>query len=464
MTNTVKTDFNIITKNIFVIPDDPTTKKYFYLYPKQNDELFGKNIMSYFYSTKYLFKKLEDFYIMTKNIIELNKEKLKKDVNRNNYIFNQSNYIFFNKLTNNSDNDFNNLFNVSLASTSSKIIAKINKDDKDFISKFLNIDGVFNCLSYTNNPFFMNLFEDNYNGNDKNFFMDLFKEYNDIRKKIKSVSDLEQNAGILSLEPFIIYDIDTDSNENKNKKENKNNGNKNNFSNSNFYYTNQNIYSGIKNRRGRGVEEKGNSGETVDTGNTEKAVESEEKNVSNKNTTNYSLLYKKKLNNVYQIYFKNIHNIFNDLHKNLQNIVSFDRERSLYEILLMSIEIDYKSLLFFYSFIESVKFKIIVNTSKQINTYIYDNIRLYKQNLPLFEGWRSEYVNKSTLASTSKINKNTIDEEGLLFNKTLEKFVGDLTNTIATIEKNTKVISNRKEKINKLNKGVKLVNKVLKKE
>jgi len=433
----IQKEFNIITNNTtFPIDAGNKISRYFYLFPKQNDELFGKNIMSYFYSTKYLFKKLEDFYVMMKNIIEINKEKLKKDVNRNNYIFNQSNYIFFNKLTKNSENDFNNLFNVSLASTSSKIISKINKDD-DYVSKFLEIDGVFNCLSYTENPFFMNLFEENYNGNDKEFFMDLFKTYNNIRQKILSVSKLKDNAGILSLEPFIKYDINTDSNKNEDKKENKNNGNTNNFSNSNFYNTGKNIYSGLSVKGGAGP---------------------------NKNTTNYSLLYKKKLNNVSQIYSENIHNIFNNLHENLQNIVSFDRERSLYEILLMSIEIDYKSLLFFYSFIESVKFKIIVDTSKQINTYIYDNIRLYKQYLPSFQVWKSKYVNENKLASTSTTNTNTIDEEGLLFNKTLEKFFTGWKSTITGIEKNTKAISNRKEKINKLNKGVKLVNKVLKKE
>lgn len=435
MNTTIKNQFNIISKNTtFPINNDKITK-YFYLFPKQNDELFGKNIMSDFYSTKYLFKKLEDFYMMMKNIIEINKEKLKKDVNRNNYIFNQSNYIFFNKLTKNSENDFNNLFNVSLASTSSKIISKINKDD-DYVSKFLEIDGVFNCLSYTSNPFFMNLFEENYNGNDKDFFMDLFKTYNNIRQKILSVSKLKNNAGILSLEPFIKYDINTDSNKNEDKKENKNNGNTNNFSNSNFYYTNKTIYSGLSAKGGADP---------------------------NKNTTNYSLLYKKKLNNVSQIYSENIHNIFNNLHEKIQNIVSFDRERSLYEILLMSIEIDYKSLLFFYSFIESVKFKIIVDTSKQINTYIYDNIRLYKQYLPSFQVWKSKYVNSVSIKPSVSTN-NTIDEEGLLFNKTLEQFFKNWKSTINNIETNTKAISNRKEKINKLNKGVKLVNKVLKTE
>ncbi len=451
----IQQEFNIITTNTtFPIKTDNKIARYFYLFPKQNDELFGKNIMSNFYSTKYLFKKLEDFYVMMKNIIELNKEKLKEDVNRNNYIFNQSNYIFFNKLTKNSENDFNNLFNVSLASTSSKIISKINKDD-DYVSKFLEIDGVFNCLSYTSNPFFMNLFEENYNGNDKEFFMDLFKTYNNIRQKILSVSKLKDNAGILSLEPFIKYDINTDSNKNEDKKENKNNGNTNNFSNSNFYNTGKNIYSGLSTKKGTTPASSLTTSPTT-ISSTTPLVE--------KNTTNYSLLYKKKLNNVSQIYSENIHNIFNNLHEKLQNIVSFDRERSLYEILLMSIEIDYKSLLFFYSFIESVKFKIIVDTSKQINTYIYDNIRLYKQYLPSFQVWKSKYVNENKLASTSTTNINTIDEEGLLFNKTLEKFFDKWQNTISGIETNTKAISNRKEKINKLNKGVKLVNKVLKKE
>lgn len=443
----IQNEFNIITKNTtFPINADTKIGRYFYLFPKQNDELFGENIISEFYSTKYLFKKLEDFYIMTKNIIELNKEKLKKNVNRNNYNFNKSNYIFYNKLTKNYEDDFNNLFNLSLESASSKIISKINKDEKDYVSDFLKIDGVFNCLSYTQNPFFMNIFEENYNGNDKYFFTDLFNGYNDIRQKILSVSKLKKNAGILSLEPFIIYDINTNLsiNKNENKDENKNII-KNNFSNSNFYNTNKNIYSGL---------------------NTKKASLSSSSSappasVPNKNTTNYSLLYKKKFNNISQEYFENIRNNFKELHENLQNIVSFDRERSLYEILLRCIEIDYKSLLFFYSFIESVKFKIIVDTSKQINTYIFDNIRLYKQYLPQFKSWQSKYVNESSIKPVTSAN-NTIDEEELLFDKTLEQFFNNWQNTITNVKNNVNAISSRKEKINKLDKGVKLVNKVFK--
>ena len=48
MSTTIKNQFNIISKNTtFPINNDKITK-YFYLFPKQNDELFGKNIMSNF--------------------------------------------------------------------------------------------------------------------------------------------------------------------------------------------------------------------------------------------------------------------------------------------------------------------------------------------------------------------------------------------------------------------------------
>ena len=49
MSTTIKNQFNIISKNTtFPINNDKITK-YFYLFPKQNDELFGKNIMSNIY-------------------------------------------------------------------------------------------------------------------------------------------------------------------------------------------------------------------------------------------------------------------------------------------------------------------------------------------------------------------------------------------------------------------------------
>jgi len=84
-------EFNYINKVNFTnvsgeIPDD--IYKYFYLFPKPFDELFGKDIITTFYSTKYLFNKLENFYIMMIDLIEMNKGKFIKDISRNNYRFN----------------------------------------------------------------------------------------------------------------------------------------------------------------------------------------------------------------------------------------------------------------------------------------------------------------------------------------------------------------------------------------
>jgi hypothetical protein len=233
--NYVNNKFNF-SSMIPNIPDE--IYKYFYYFPKPYEELFGKDIITSFYSTKYLFKKLEDFYEIMLNLIEINKDKLNKNVSRNNYKFNESNFIFFDLLTKNYNNDFNNLFNLSMQSISSKISGSINKDKRDFLSKFEKIDGVFNCLSNNKNPFFFNLFDGNYNGKDKDFFMNLFKEYSSIRQQILSISNLKGNAGILSLEPFIQNDIE--SNLNNNVKQNVNN-NKNNFENSLFFNSNKAI-------------------------------------------------------------------------------------------------------------------------------------------------------------------------------------------------------------------------------
>ena len=116
-------EFNYVNNKVNLsskmpIPDD--IYKYFYYFPKPYEELFGKDIITTFYSTKYLFKKLEDFYKMMLNLIEINKDKLNKNINRNNYRFNQSNFIFFDLLTKNYNDDFNNLFNLSMGSFSSK--------------------------------------------------------------------------------------------------------------------------------------------------------------------------------------------------------------------------------------------------------------------------------------------------------------------------------------------------------
>ena len=99
--------------------------------------------------------------------------------------------------------------------------------------------------------------------------------------------------------------------------------------------------------------------------------------------------------------------IFKELHDNLYSpdgIVSFEGKRSLYDILIKSIMIDYTSLIFFYSFIESVKFKIITDTSIKINSYIYSNIELYNQYLPSFLSWKNTYVNATNLSTSKKKN------------------------------------------------------------
>ena len=445
-------EFNYVNNkfNISRIPIPEDIYEYFYYFPKPYEELFGKDIITTFYSTKYLFKKLEDFYEMMLNLIEINKDKLNKKVSRNNYTFNQSNFIFFDLLTKNYNDDFNNLFNLSMQSFSSKISASINKDEKDFLSKFEEIDGVFNCLSNNKSPFFLNLFNANYNGKDKDFFMDLFKEYSSIRQQILSIANIKGNAGILSLEPFIQNDIK--SNLNNNVKQNVNN-NKNNIENSLFFNSNKSIYNGINTKNNIN-----NSSSSISS------LTSSTVNQPIIDSTNYSLFYKKNLSNANEDFSTKIHEIFKELHENLCDIVFFDRERPLHEILLISIKIDYLSLKFFYNFIESVKFKNITDTSIKINSYIYGNIELYNQYLPSFLSWRDTYVSPNTFLSSKKKNSIKIDEEGLIFDETLKQFFTDWDNKIMGIKKKYKDINQKKKKIQDFTKGIKLVKKSLKKK
>ena len=442
-----KVNFSSMTPNI---PDE--IYKYFYYFPKPYEELFGKDIITTFYSTKFLFKKLEDFYEMMLNLIEINKDKLNKNINRNNYIFNKSNFIFFDLLTKNYNDDFNNLFNLSMQSISSKISGSINKDKRDFLLKFQEIDGVFNCLSNNRSPFFLNLFDKNYNGKDKGFFIDLFKEYSGIRQQILSLADLKGNAGILSLEPFIKNDIE--SNLNNNVKQNVNNNNENNNENSLFFNFNKTIYNGIN---------KKNPGTSSSTAATLLSSTTAPKTPII-DSTNYSLFYKKNLSNANEDFSKKIHEIFKELHENLCDIVFFDRERPLYEILLISIKIDYLSLKFFYSFIESIKFKIITDTSIKINSYIYGNIELYNQYLPSFLSWKNTYVKAQKFPTSKKKNSIKIDEEGLIFDETLKQFFTDWDNKIMGIKEEYKDINKKKKKIEGFTKGIKLVKKTFKKK
>jgi hypothetical protein len=162
---------------------------------------------------------------------------------------------------------------------------------------------------------------------------------------------------------------------------------------------------------------------------------------------------------------KNIRDIFKELHEKINDIVLHDRGRNLYEILLISIQIDYISLQFFYKFIESIKYKSIIDTSIKINSYIYGNIDLYKQNLPFFLSWRKDYVKSNKLSQNNKNTPMRIDEEGLIFDKTLEKFFSEWSTKIngpTGFKEQYKELTKRENKISNLRKGIKLINKSLK--
>jgi hypothetical protein len=130
---------------------------------------------------------------------------------------------------------------------------------------------------------------------------------------------------------------------------------------------------------------------------------------------------------------------------------------------MKSIIIDYNSLIFFYSFIESVKFRIIINAVSKINFYINDNIKLYKQNLPAFLSWKTKFVNATNLSTRRVNNIETIDEEGLIFEETLQKFFKDLNDKIGDFKTKYKNINNKNKEILNIKNAVKLINKAYKK-
>ena len=145
---------------------------------------------------------------------------------------------------------------------------------------------------------------------------------------------------------------------------------------------------------------------------------------------NYALFYQKNLGNESQKHSEKTREYFKKIHENLyanDGIVFFDREMSLYDLLIKGIEIDYNSLLFFYTFIESSKFKGITDTIIQINTYIYGNIKLYETNLPSFISWTEKYVNG---IADSTQNKKYNKKEEILYKEIIETFFDKLNKGI----------------------------------
>ena len=193
-------DFRLFEKLIEI--DNLDIGKYFVVLPKIPQLMFGESIVNKFYTKQFQIEQLKNNYEMVMNILESNKDLLEKIIIPNTFLsFQKSNFIFYDKITGNLDQDFNNIFN--------------NNQLNDIINNYINNNGIINFSSNKSKPFFYQLFLNYFQSNDqsiKDFFENCFSEYTSLRKN--TIKDLNKYYGISSLSMF--FDIERINDENSN--------------------------------------------------------------------------------------------------------------------------------------------------------------------------------------------------------------------------------------------------------
>ena len=370
--------------------------------------MFGENILNKYYSTKYIMENLKELYLTITSIIEINKPLFNTKVKATDFLFNKDNFLFYNKLTGNKEEDFKKLF-------------ENNKEDYFNLLKNFNNNGGIISLN-NKNSFFYNLFKKFYNSYNKPYFMSIFKSYNDIRNELLNSNNLSNNYGLLSIGSIIAYNIDNSNV--SNKKENVNVVND--YSIYNLVTINNTLYK--------------NTSSNNSSNNTKKNTSSnlliEESNI------NYSNFYNKKntLTPIYSDYIKNIKIIFDKMYDCMYNLTMTKTQvqTSLYDLLLLSIELDYYSLLFFYSYINFNTYTSILDTSIKINDFVFNHIKKYNNYLSEYLSWKSKFVN-------NKVNNNTqIDNQinkSLKFKETLNTYLKNYDATISIVDKKYEYIT-----------------------
>lgn len=390
-----KEDFKLFEKLIEI--NDLDIGKYFVVLPKIPQLMFGESIVNKYYTKQFQLEQLKNNYEMVMNILESNKDLLEKITIPNTFLsFMNTNFIFYNNITGNLDNDFKKIF-------------KDNNLD-DIIIKYINNNGIINFASNKSKPFFYQLFSNYFQSNDpsiKEFFDNCFREYNSLRKN--TINELNKYYGISSLSMF--FDIEHINDDNNNITSVKNSTYLNKYRIKEQNYTNSKNNPNPENISLPKKPHQKSNLELV------------------KNETKYTSMFQKKLNpsDISVQYDKLSKDYFSNFYDNIKMIVMEMRKKSLYELLYNAIRLDFYSLQFFYYYLGKNKFTLIIQTKNEIDSYINGYIQQYQQYRLEFIDWLKHHVEG---ISTNDFNERNDPYEKQMFidkvtDKYIDKFIED---------------------------------------
>ena len=346
-------------KDIFLNPDSlfniPTIPSIYFF---KNDTC-GYNIIDAYYNIKYYLKKIYELKTFILTILEESKDEIEK-----------SKKILDKKKYNLTADDTILVFQNKLDST-----IKTQSDFINFKNNFLkNNYSIFKENTFSH-PYFVNIFQRIYKGDNKEFFLNLFREYSQIRNKILKyranlfrttefyINDSKNEYySLLAFSSFFDLDPILKMKEIKEQRKNKIKNNKLNNINYNDYVLNVNNNKYRKN---------------------EKCMT---KPVLYKKIHEFNLLYVNDIDkNVYKIkYSENIDKIYDNLYKHYKYVVD-ENKVDIYENIIELIELDYALIEFLYYFVE----KRLYNNAVDINYQVKNNIN---EKISVLEDYYDEYL------------------------------------------------------------------------
>jgi hypothetical protein len=435
---------DLIVKTLTYPPTNKNSKVYSY------DNIGTESITAYF-NIKNSFNKLETIKKFIITILNDNKKLFESiNVSKETYKLNKNNifYKFKEKLDDNFDSIIGKESNIS-KSVKDAIIGNKEKEPSKFtMPLFIHIlsKNKYNILKKkvkeTENPDFLFIFQNEYNGKSKSYFYKLFQEY--IKERKKLIKYIDKYYGLLAFD-FIFdikYKLDIETNNSVKVNENIDDYK---IINKEPNMNNKNFQVGDSVKYNTGSSEINAFITKIDFDKTEPyTIKYKNDSIKNKNVNssklkksnsivkptlqlkihNFDLLYQSIIGEsiIKSNYLKKINKIYSNFYESMDNYLSGNTPFNLYNIIVNDIELDINLLKFIFNYVDISMFNKAVN----VHFKIKDNIR---EKINNFETYYDSYIiwyNKlKGYISSSDILIDEISESD--FSDYLSKIIHGLT-------------------------------------
>lgn len=338
----------------------------------------GSKIINDYFNIRNIMGKLEIIKIFIYSILQVSgkSEFQKKYISKEKYKLNSNNLII----------KFNDIYSTFKSQDDFKIFIQ------EYEKQNFNIFKSFNI----NIPYFFQIFQVEYNGIHKAFFINLFKEYIDLRRDLFKY--IKTSYGLLSFGPVFDLSDNIDFSMLKNSLNKNNDNNSNNYSNYVLY---------------------GNTPEINMTNN--KKI-----NISKK-IRKFDYLYVNKYDNSYYKtkHQENNSKYYNELRKSVNNLVGPNAEPNLYSILLNIFEVDFNTIKFVFNYVDPVIFGLAIDNNILIKQYISKKINNFELYYDQYMYWYYEFIKPEGKSGSDKINKSDFQQ---FYKYILDKLMGNKRN------------------------------------